>query len=147
MLNSQAPLMMIQETKASAHDLLKFRTIAQLHGLAFSAQPASGQANARSGGVMVAWRRHLAVDTKPAFVASNRSVSATLRTRHLGDVVVCSLYLHQGQPLHEAGLNDALLHSVLDPLRDGGASVLLGADWNHPLRPSPDGSTSTTSLT
>ena len=120
--------MMVQETKASSGDLERFRREAVSHGIDFVAHPATGEANARSGGVLVVWQRHLAVDRAPAFEASSRSVSVTLRSRSLGRVVLGSLYLHQGRSLHEGGPNDALLSNVFYPLRDAGTFALIGAD-------------------
>ena len=73
-LNARSPIMMIQETKASAQDTEAFRPDAVRHGLNFAAHPAAGDANARSGGVLVAWQRHLAVDTAPVFAGSQATL-------------------------------------------------------------------------
>ena len=42
-----------------------------------------------------------------------------------------SVYLHQGVGLAEGGRNDHLLSTFLSPLRDSGARVLAGGDWNN----------------
>ena len=74
----------------------------------------------------------MAVEVTPLVTHTSRVISATLRNRHLGALALLSVYLHQGIALAEGCQNDAVLKSTFYPLRDSGARVLAGGDWNNP---------------
>ena len=103
-------------------------------GYAFLASAADGSAQHRSGGVMVAWRRHLAVSGTSGGASNPRFVSTVLRHTVFGEVNIGSIYVHQGDRLTEGSPADALLASVFLPLRDEGRLCIIGGDFNQSPR-------------
>ena len=62
---------------------------------------------------------------------NERIVTATLRHSALGNIVLVSIYVHQGVSLRHGSAADELLSSAFFPLRDGGHRIIVGGDFNH----------------
>ena len=84
-------ILMIQESKATKEQIEEYRTMANRNGYAVR----GGEAKGRSAGVILAWKRHLAVKEDPICATNDRVVTMTLRTRCMGEVVIGSLYAPQ----------------------------------------------------
>ena len=96
--HADAEFIMLQEVKATDAQADGFRAMALRRGLAFKSSAALGVQKRRSAGVMVAWRRHMAVNTDSPIPENERFVAVQLKTQELGQVLMGSLYLHQGVP-------------------------------------------------
>ena len=124
---------MLQETKSWEEATNRFKRTALKAGYCFQAAHAIGESRSSfSSGVMVAWRRHLCVSAHSTVPPTERYVAVTLRSTSLGEVVIGSLYLHQGTTLAQGGQADKLLMHVFGNLRELGAIFLIGGDFNHP---------------
>ena len=71
---AQADVIFVQETKASDTQAKNFRNRARQAGFNFESAAASGEANARSAGVMLAWKRHLACTHSAVVQSTDRTV-------------------------------------------------------------------------
>ena len=118
LLGCGSDVVLLQETKSQPADIKAFRWKAYSAGYSFMESNAIGDKRiSLSCGVMVAWKRHLRVNNEPVVTPTERFVDVTLSTSVLGEIVLGSIYLHQGAGIQQGGLNDALLLSVFPPLK------------------------------
>ena len=132
-MESEDDIVLLQETKSWQAAVDKLRRPAKQAGFCLHAENALGATRTNfSGGVMVAWRRHLCVSNISAVQPSERYIDVTLRSALLGEIVIGSIYVHQGSSLEQGGEADLLLMHVFGNHRDCGARILIGGDFNHP---------------
>ena len=121
----------MQESKATARQVDGFRFTAKCAGYNITATEAEGPASGRSAGVMICWRRHLAVSEDNTVPNGPRSVSLKFTSKHLGELILASIYLHQGDSLAGDSPAASLLYRVLEPLVASGSRAIIGGDFNQ----------------
>ena len=110
LLASDSEVLLLQETKSQPADVRAFRRRAYNAGYLFKEAHAIGDRKiSLSSGVLVAWKRHLRIDQQDNIEKSERYVDISLTNALLGEIVIASVYLHQGVALQQGGLNDLLL--------------------------------------
>ena len=128
--DSTEDVLLLQESKATAQQVAKFRFAAKQSGYNLHSADATGPSQARSAGVIIAARRHLAIKPDSTVPHSSRCMSVTIDTRDLGRVTLASVYAHQGDTWGSDSPAASLMHNILTPLTEEGTRVIIGGDFN-----------------
>ena len=107
-----------------------FRKTARKQGYILHAQAAKGNPKSRSCGVLVAWRKHLAVQPDAGLPQSDRVVSVAINTKATGKIIVTSIYLPPKTTLAPGTLGHEIIQEVLSTASDKGIRTILGGDFN-----------------
>ena len=125
-IDSTEDVLLLQESKATAQQVAKFRFAAKQSGYILHSADATGPSQARSAGVIIASRRHLAIKPDSTVPHSSRCMSVMVDTRDLGRVTLVSTYAHQGDSWGSDSPASCLMHSILTPLTEEGTRVIIG---------------------